>query len=491
MSLQRRLRRLRQSSAGPVPPGAAEARGVVATSGAERPVAGPARGGWGRAGVGPGARWVEPLGGEVAGGEVAGGGTAFAEAGCALALENLRAELHRALGRELPRAAPAARLRVGELPLAIEQTAHGPLRARRQVLPESTCVGRVRLGEARFACPASLARVALDPALRASPARDWLYFDTETTGLWGSGALAFLVGLAFFDERGQLTLEQLLLAEPEQERALLERVAQRFASAPVVVSFNGKAYDRPLLDGRVIMQRASKLPARPHLDLLHAARRLHRARVGSCSLAAMERRVLGFDRGPDIEGSEIPAIYARFLRTGDAAGVARVIEHNTWDLLSMVALVGLYGQPEPELEAADLVGLALTQQRAGARLEARATIDRACRLGAGPAARRVRAQLAKASGDTATAAADYAHLSEREGDRQARLELAKLCEHKLGNPVQALHWVQRGTSESPDETAHRTRRLHRKIAQALAACSPASAAPTSGSTAPASEETSP
>ena len=166
-------------------------------------------------------------------------------------------------------------------------------------------VGRVALEEARSADARVLAQLALDPALAGSAPESWLFVDTETTGLGGAGTLVFLVGLAAIEPSGAVVLEQLLLAEPSEEVALLERLRERVQAASALVSFNGKAFDRPMLESRAVLNRLPALPARPHFDLLHVGRRLHRRRLGCCTLRRVESEVLGFDRGDDIDGSPL------------------------------------------------------------------------------------------------------------------------------------------------------------------------------------------
>src|SRR2546421_3095680 len=99
----------------------------------------------------------------------------------------------------------------------------------------------------------------------------------------------------------------------------------------------------PLLRTRFVMTRMSPPAEPPHLDLLHVARRVHGKRVRrGCRLVAIERDVLGFERADDIESKDVSQCYLHFLRTGDAHALLGVVEHNAWDVVAMVALVGLY-----------------------------------------------------------------------------------------------------------------------------------------------------
>ena len=172
--------------------------------------------------------------------------------------------------------------------------------------------------------------------------------------------------------------------------------------------------------------------------------------------------MLGFVRGPDIEGGEIPARYAHFLRTGDEEALASVVEHNAWDVASMAALVGLYGEPYDLLHPTDLLGMAHTLKRAGALSVAEQVADTALDRGAGHEGLRVRGSIAKARGDRARALADFEAFSAEASDDAVRLELVKLYEHFLKVPARALELLELGTGESDEAVARRRSRLTRK-----------------------------
>ena len=143
----------------------------------------------------------------------------------------------------------------------------------------------------------------------------WLFLDTETTGLaGGTGTYAFLVGLAWWDAGG-LQVEQFFMRDFAEEHSLLHELAARVAERPVLVTFNGKTFDWPLLESRFTMTRsiaAPKLAA--HLDLLHPARALWKLRLGSVRLVELERHVLdaprlGWHREDDVASAMIPQFY--------------------------------------------------------------------------------------------------------------------------------------------------------------------------------------
>jgi uncharacterized protein len=326
-------------------------------------------------------------------------------------------------------------------------------------------MGRTELGAAYDASAELLALLALDPPLAQCDVRGALFLDTETTGLArGAGTVAFLVGLASWEPDNTFVLEQLLVRQLGEEAPMLEHVRQRVERASLLVTFNGKSFDMPLLRTRLVMARLPAMKEPPHLDLLHVARRVHGSRLRhGCRLTALEGNVLGFERPDDVASADISAIYLHFLRTGDARGLLGVVEHNAWDVIAMGALIGLYGEPEHEtLAAEDLVGVARTLCRAGALERAASRAEAAVARDPSPGSLRTRADISKARGDRLRALEDYEALAAAVDDPSVRLELAKLYEHWVKAPGNALEWAARGTGERPEAAARRLERLGRK-----------------------------
>lgn len=378
-------------------------------------------------------------------------------------LAGLRAKMAEILERpqfaEPPR--PPADPSETALPFVREESPEGPLYRRHVILPPSHHVGRMPVDAAFQSRAELLALLALDPGLAGCDLGKALFLDTETTGLGGSGAIAFLLGLAWFDAERRLNVEQLLLRSPGDEPAQLAVLEQRLTQCELLVSYNGKAFDWPLLKTRFVMNRRQIPADLPHLDLLHIGRRLHRARLGACRLKTLESEVLGFDRGVDVDGGDVPARYAHFLRTGDEEALRQVVEHNAWDVVSMAALVGLYGEPFDLMHGDDLVGFAQTMKRAGALHVAERAADRALELGA-TRALKIRGAVHKARGDRARALQDFETLARDLDDAALRLELAKLYEHFVKDPARALSLLEAGTGESPEAAEKRRQRLERK-----------------------------
>jgi hypothetical protein len=380
-------------------------------------------------------------------------------------LDDLRVRIQATLERmaaRLPARVPA--VDTLDLPFAKQDTPRGPLHVRVQRLASTHRTGRAPLACARVANAQLLALLALDPGLAMCDPGGALFLDTETTGLaGGAGTVAFLVGLAWWNE-GTLVLEQLLVRTLGEEGPLLERLAERIGRASMLVTFNGKSFDLPLLRTRFVMTRMDPPPEPPHLDLLHVARRVHGRRMRrGCRLVAIERDVLGFEREDDVESKDVSECYLHFLRTGDARALLGVIEHNAWDVVAMAALVGLYGEPlHGCLLAEDLAGVARTLKRAGALDQAMAIAQTAVERDPAPESLHARADIAKARGDRASALADFETLAAAVDNPSVRLELAKLYEHWVKEPNRALEWVARGTGETAERAQKRANRLARK-----------------------------
>jgi uncharacterized protein YprB with RNaseH-like and TPR domain len=166
-----------------------------------------------------------------------------------------------------------------------------------------------------------------------------LFLDTETTGLaGGSGTYAFLIGVGFVED-GAFVLRQLFMRDYREEAAMLRGFVDLASRFELLVSYNGKSFDVPLLETRFVLTRqAYSLEEKLHFDLLHPARSLWKARFESCRLVELEQWLLGIERENDVPGHLIADIYFRFVRTSDATELPHVFEHNANDILSLAAL---------------------------------------------------------------------------------------------------------------------------------------------------------
>ena len=183
------------------------------------------------------------------------------------------------------------------------------------------------------------AMLANDPSIASFNASDALFLDTETTGLaGGTGTMAFLIGLGWFED-GQFHVRQILARDFGEEKAALFYLSEIAGQKKFLVTFNGKAFDVNLLTTRFILNRLrSDLSSLPHLDLLHPSRRILGHRLENSRLATLEAEVLGVEREGDIPGWEIPQRYFDWLRHRDGRLLASIFEHNRLDVISMASL---------------------------------------------------------------------------------------------------------------------------------------------------------
>lgn len=219
-------------------------------------------------------------------------------------------------------------------------TAHGGFQLIEARYPLSQPHGHTHFGALLQHPSTTVARLAKAPPLASSQVQQLAFIDTETTGLaGGAGTIAFLIGVGLF-EGDEFILRQYFMRQPDEELAMLMQLKQDLAAHSGWITFNGRAFDLPLLENRFTMNRQrSDFRQRPHLDLLFPARWLYRGRLASCSLNSLEQNVLGVARTEDdVPGELIPLMYVNYLRTGQTHEMRRVIYHNALDILSMVTL---------------------------------------------------------------------------------------------------------------------------------------------------------
>jgi len=312
---------------------------------------------------------------------------------------------------------------------------------------------------------------------RAHPLK-WAFLDTETTGLaGGTGTYAFLVGVGAIDAAG-FRLRQFFMRDYGEEASLLWRLSEHLAQFDVLITYNGKAYDQPLLETRYRMARGPRHPFErmQHLDLLFGARRLWKLRLESCRRVDVENQILGVERQGDLPGEMIPYCYFEYLRTKQAFRLVPIFHHNALDILSLACLTAIvpfaFRQPEDAAlrHGADLIGLARWLLQGGRQEEALRLFRCAVEMGLpddllfktlwdiGVAEKRLGRE------DAALAAVTELAGSRNPYRVRALEELAKHHEHRERDYATALEMTRRALAiEDTPEMRRREERLKRRV----------------------------
>jgi uncharacterized protein len=346
------------------------------------------------------------------------------------------------------------------------------------VFAPSTRVGTVAPGELRGGSD----RVAGLLAGLAGPAPPGLLaglriVDIETTGLsGGTGTLAFLVGVGRFVD-GAFVVEQVLLGSPAHETAFLDALRALLGDGALLVSFNGRSFDVPLLRTRTILARATSprcpLSTLPHLDLITPARRLWRGRAEDCRLVSLEAAVLRRRRPDDIPGMMAPQAYGDFLRSGDARLLAKIVAHNRDDVAGTAALLAhalrILDDPFTHAEEpGELIAAAEHRLRHAGAEAALPVAARALELSRGRAEVRralvLLARLHRRLGALPEVEAAWRrYLDAFPNENRAYVELAKIYEHRRRDPAAALALARAAPHGALDEIERRVARLARRV----------------------------
>ena len=312
--------------------------------------------------------------------------------------------------------------------------------------------------------------------------RKILYLDTETTGLSGSGTVAFLVGTGFLTDNG-FEVHQFLMRDYPEEPYVLKHVAAGLGKFDVLCTFNGTTFDVPLLESRFLMNRMDRSCLDlPHLDLLHMCRRLWKLRLGRCNLGRLEEVILGKPRVDDLPGSEVPQRYFTYLKTKQASLLEDVLKHNAQDIASLCVLLNhmadLYLHPEKIRFSEDVYSMGRALERINRTENARHCYRLARRGRMGDSAGTALAMSYRRSGEREAAAEVWREMvRENRGGILPYVELAKHEEHIRRDVKAALEWTDRAlfrlsepmlregetVQEWKNELQYRRQRLMRKL----------------------------
>jgi uncharacterized protein YprB with RNaseH-like and TPR domain len=325
-----------------------------------------------------------------------------------------------------------------------------------------------------------------DPNIDRFSPENFTFLDTETSGLaGGTGTYAFLIGIGNFTKQG-FTLSQFFMRDPFDEPAHLAAVLGALDNTKVLVTYNGKSFDVPLLNTRFITNgEPPPLISQSHIDLLHLARRLWRDRLPSRTLGSIEENILGTQRtGEDIPGWMVPSIYFDYIRSGDARPLKNVLYHNAMDIISLATLLNHISEmlDDPHrglvLEGVDLISIGKIYEDIGEIDAAAECFARGLEEDLPQFTRKqavFRWSIMEKRRNNYDQSMQLWRNAAEDQELYAHEELAKVFEHKIKDYSQAIYWTELAISiiESHDfsqldrnlwssKLEHRLHRLERK-----------------------------
>ena len=301
------------------------------------------------------------------------------------------------------------------------------------------------------------------------------YLDTETTGLaGGSGTYVFTAAVATPIAAG-LRVAQFFLPEPGMEPAFLHVLREEIEQADGIATFNGGAFDLPILRTRWVMARMTgELTGAPHVDLLTLVRALYRHRLENCTLRYVEQRVLGYERDDPLPSALVPDVYFGYLRQGSHELLEAALEHNRLDVISLVhlhsRLLRRLDGGDVDMDADDWLALGRHRWRRGARADGWRALRNAAAFARGEAAATAgllltRRLVRRGSIAGADDLLGWLETNARD-DMRVSVARARLLEWRRRDPEAALRVVEEAQRRMPDEAADldtRRERLVRKV----------------------------
>ena len=162
-----------------------------------------------------------------------------------------------------------------------------------------------------------------------------VFFDLESLGLFGRPVI--LVGLAHLDGTG-LDVRQLLARDITEELPALAIAAERLGERPVLVTYNGRAFDANMLCERLDYYGFFTEFDPIHIDLLPHARRRFRSTLPDARLETIEGP-LGRSREIDLPSALVPDFYNTYTEANNVGPLVPILEHNRHDVVTLAALL--------------------------------------------------------------------------------------------------------------------------------------------------------
>jgi uncharacterized protein len=176
-----------------------------------------------------------------------------------------------------------------------------------------------------------------------SGTENMLFMDIETLGL--KEVPLILIGVAEASHDG-LVINQYLLRDLKEERAVLESFLSHQENDNFYVTFNGRSFDVPFIRSRMRYYGMKNNINSQHLDLLHFSRRQWKNQLPNCRLQTLEKHLFGLERCDDVPSSLVPEFYLTYRKTGNIGPLVPIIEHNREDVVTLAKILSLLHQTE-------------------------------------------------------------------------------------------------------------------------------------------------
>lgn len=144
------------------------------------------------------------------------------------------------------------------------------------------------------------------------------YFDIETTGL--SPKKNKITTAAFHNSSSGSSK---VYTRDEDLRA--SAIKQEIESSDLIVTYNGKSFDVPFIEKSLGIEVNT-----PHLDLMHAARK-----VGLTGGLKGIEKDLGIDRENDLDGKDAIRLWKRYENKGDKDSLTKLQKYNKKDAVNL------------------------------------------------------------------------------------------------------------------------------------------------------------
>lgn len=167
------------------------------------------------------------------------------------------------------------------------------------------------------------------------------FFDIETTGLDSRSNSTVLIGVGY-EKDGKYVVEQYFAESLGEEREVLLAFKEKLQEFNTVVTYNGKSFDVPFINSRLVKHNIDYLLNHENFDLLpHIRASKEKLGLYSCSLKNVEK-FLRIKREDKIDGGESVNLYFEYLESRDEIILEKILKHNFEDVFNLPEVLRIF-----------------------------------------------------------------------------------------------------------------------------------------------------